>query len=155
MARFEGYLLNELFDTKVKVKKITDRRDEIIYKFSIEDKVYNVIMVKAAPIAHIWEIIFTLDRLKGKTVEDEKTMLGITGTGDAIEVFSGVIKTVKMWTKEKKPEIFGFSAKEPSRKKLYVKFAKSIDKAIPGYKYTGVEEDVFSEEPMYTFERRK
>jgi len=57
----------------------------------------------------------------------------ILKTGDAFKVFTAVIQIVKKWIKQRKPKSSRFSATEPSRIKLYDKFAKHMQRAI-GYK---------------------
>ena len=152
MARFEGYLLNELFDTKVKVKEGSKpfSGPSNAYFFTIGDKEYRVAMIRH-PSEDNWEVEFTLYSIKGDIVTSFNKQLGITGTGDAIEVFSGVIKAIKMWINKIKPEKFWFSAMETSRRKLYLKLAKMVGKMTSKYVFKGTGNYISG--TAYEFER--
>jgi len=59
---------------------------------------------------------------------------GITGSGDPFKVFSAVANILQTYVHKEHPEAFTFSAKEPSRVKLYRKFCKLIEKKL-GYTF--------------------
>jgi|ETN02SMinimDraft_2_1059926.scaffolds.fasta_scaffold17289_2 hypothetical protein len=69
-----------------------------------------------------WNVIFT-----GQGTMD------ITNTGNAFTVFATIFAMLKEFVLKMKPKMFYFSAKEQSRRKLYQRFAKMIDKMLPQY----------------------
>ena len=71
-----------------------------------------------------WEIVFGVG--KDRMGLD----IGILNTGNEIKVFSTVVAAIKEWYKLNKNHPFWFSAKEPSRVKLYKAFARLIKKEI-------------------------
>ena len=58
---------------------------------------------------------------------------GITGAGNALEVFRRVTESTTALIQEKEYPIIYFSAAEPSRQKLYDRLVKSIAKDLPQY----------------------
>ena len=58
---------------------------------------------------------------------------GVTGSGDARKVFATVIEIVKKFVDERHPVDITFSAKEPSRVRLYNAFMKRLDRELPDY----------------------
>ena len=108
--------LNELFDTDVEIEK-SESLDFCTYTFKVDEKWYQMEMTKDYD--H-WSLLFM----------DQLGRISITGdTGiQAAKVFSGVVKSVKMFVRNMNPKILYFTAKESSRKKLYDKFAEMIEK---------------------------
>ena len=109
--------LNELFDTKVEIK-FYEYGNLCTYAFKINNKWYEV-SIKETDIG-AWSIAFS----------DELGSMEITGKGDSdtFKIFAGVIKSIKIFIKNKKPKIIYFTAKEVSRKKLYDRFAQMLVK---------------------------
>ena len=62
-----------------------------------------------------WNVSFHQSKVGGKRATDT----GITGAGKPIEVFNGALAAIKEFVKGAKPKYIYFSAKEPSRMKLY------------------------------------
>jgi hypothetical protein len=60
--------------------------------------------------------------------------MGISGTGDAGQVFSVVVKIGKDFIKEKKPAVVTFSAMEGNRRTLY---ARMMERFAPELGYSG------------------
>jgi hypothetical protein len=65
---------------------------------------------------------------------DHDSGTDIIGSGQAFRVFATVSTILKEFIKSKNPSMFHFTAQEPSRIKLYDRFAKQIKK-IAGYKF--------------------
>ena len=85
-----------------------------------------------------WILEFVMDskgEKKAKELTGKSHVLswGITGTGNASEVFATVIAATKEFVIKVKPDILGFSSEEPSRTKLYRSMIQFISKKI-GYK---------------------
>ena len=114
--RLQSYL-NELFDTNVDITMIEDNPKSKIYSFIIKHQEFRFLARKEGD----WEIIFG--------TEDGKT--GMTGKGDAVQIFAAVSKCLDMFIKKFTPVEFYFTAKEPSRKKLYKRITKIIVKKYP------------------------
>jgi hypothetical protein len=75
----------------------------------------------------------------------------ILGTGNAFRTFATVSAIMKDFLKAINPNVFYFSAEEPSRVRLYDRFAKQIKK-ITGYKFAKLlgEDDV-----LYILSKKK
>ena len=136
--KFQTYL-NELFDTQVPIKIEWQELSDLRYSFVIDGKKYEF---DADNEKGSWEIVFTY--------RGDKASTGITGTGNAAQVFSAVAKCIDMFLKKYKPNQFWFSAKEPSRKKLYDKFSKLITRKYP---YVLENKKVFDDR-VYIFTRK-
>ena len=87
--------LNELFDTDVAVRILSQSSDSFIAKFTVGDEEYTF-DADLDPDGE-WYITFMTG---GR--ED------ITGTGNAAQVFSGIIKLMKMFIKSYGPHVFSF-----------------------------------------------
>ena len=74
-------------------------------------------------------------RIEFKSTKQTRDFLGfeVTGTGDARKVFATVIDIVKKYVDEHHPVEISFSAKEPSRIRLYDAFLKRLDRELPDY----------------------
>lgn len=69
---------------------------------------------------------------------------GITKTGDELFVFATVVQIVKDFFTQDVPKwhYLSFSAAEPSRKRLYDRFAQMIERSLPtGYEINTTEDD--------------
>jgi hypothetical protein len=141
--RLQHYLINELFDTDVPIKIEKESKDVCSYYFDIEDIPYNFLALKNA-VGEKWSVAFF-------QATDKIGTSDITGVGNAPQVFSAVKKCFEKFTKKSKPQMFMFSAKEPSRKKLYDRMAKLVPKFIP-YKFKGSRFSMG--ETVYDFERK-
>jgi hypothetical protein len=58
---------------------------------------------------------------------------GVTGTGEAFQVFSTVIDILRDFVKKHEPAMIKFSALEPSRIKLYSRLVDMVASELPGY----------------------
>ena len=72
-----------------------------------------------------WEVVFYQTRPK---IDDE-----ITGGGKPVEVFNKALVAFKEFVKGAKPKYIAFTAKEPSRMKLYNIMAKKLSRGL-GFK---------------------
>jgi hypothetical protein len=74
-------------------------------------------------------------RIEFKSTKQTRDFLGfeVTGTGDARKVFATVIDIVKKYVDKHHPVEISFSAKEPSRIRLYDAFLKRLDRELPDY----------------------
>ena len=68
----------------------------------------------------MWHVEFYI---KNKDVDD---IQGVTGTGNEFKVFATVAKITDEFLSDVKPKSIVFSAKEASRQKLYIRFAKKL-----------------------------
>ena len=76
-----------------------------------------------------WNVSFHQSKVGGKRATDT----GITGAGKPIEVFNGALAAMKEFVKGAKPKYIYFSAKEPSRMKLYNLMIKKLASGL-GFK---------------------
>jgi len=76
-----------------------------------------------------WNVSFHQSKVGGKRATDT----GITGGGKPIEVFNAALAAIKEFVKGAKPKYIYFSAKEPSRMKLYNLMVKKLASGL-GFK---------------------
>ena len=76
----------------------------------------------------------------------------ISKTGNEFKVFATVAEILNEYLKKVEPEIFWFTAKEPSRAKLYDRFAKLIVRKHRKYKAVS---SVNNNKKFYEFEKKK
>ena len=76
----------------------------------------------------------------------------ISKTGSEFKVFATVAEILNEYLKKVEPDVFWFSAKEPSRAKLYDRFAKLIVRKHPKYKAVN---SVSNNQKFYEFEKKK
>lgn len=76
-----------------------------------------------------FEVYFSIHTFRTDlTFSSEKYSEDISGQGDQFKIFSTVGKIVEDFLRSNKTEVLIFSAKEPSRVKLYYRFAKMISR---------------------------
>lgn len=142
-------LLNELFKQpsgKRTWKRVRTSSREMMYKFPMvvngKDSKYEVMFdadltvgeVKRLGIKDwkkhsIWQITFGLEI--DNDPDDYHEEIFDTG-GQQIKVFASVIDIVRDFVKRKQPDILFFTAKEPSRIKLYNRLATRLAKMMDG-----------------------
>jgi hypothetical protein len=131
-------LLNEVFDSKANIKMY---RHNIGYTFDFAIKgigyEFFAFSNSISP-THYPGTNTTDDEIEYWTIEfglsghhDYSKAFGITGTGNAALVFSATAKCFEMFVNKEKPKIVVFSADEPSRIRLYDRFAKMITSKLP------------------------
>ena len=91
-----------------------------------------------------WQITFEIKGSGGKPHD-------ISKTGNEFKVFATVAEILNDYLKKVKPDIFWFTAKEPSRAKLYDRFAKLIVRKHPKYKAVS---SVNNNKKFYEFEKK-
>ena len=91
-----------------------------------------------------WQITFEIKGSGGKPHD-------ISKTGNEFKVFAAVAEILNDYLKKTKPDIFWFTAKEPSRAKLYDRFAKLIVRKHPKYKAVS---SVNNNKKFYEFEKK-
>ena len=114
--------LTELFDTKIKIKLIGSKKNSYGYQFYINNILYDVDIYL---FNDYWKVEFSTNGIET-----------LTGSGNAFEVFSGVIKCIEDFVKVEKPTSdikIESPIDEPSRVKLYDKLSKTKSKEF-GYK---------------------
>jgi hypothetical protein len=75
---------------------------------------------------HVWEIIFGVN-----TADGYREDILSTG-GKEILVFGTIIDIVRNFLRQNRPTTFIFVGKEPSRRRLYARFAKELAKIMGG-----------------------
>ena len=114
-----------------------------------------------------WKALFTIDDnkyvFKAETDDMERYQItfeirgaggkphDISKTGNEFKVFATVAEILNEYLKKVKPDIFWFTAKEPSRAKLYDRFAKLIVRKHPKYKAVN---SVSNNQKFYEFEKK-
>ena len=110
--------------------------------FTIDDNKY-VFKAETSDMER-WQITFEIRGAGGKPHD-------ISKTGNEFKVFATVAEILNEYLKKVKPEIFWFTAKEPSRAKLYDRFAKLIVRKHPKYKAVN---SVSNNQKFYEFEKK-
>jgi len=110
--------------------------------FTIDDNKY-VFKAETSDMER-WQITFEIRGAGGKPHD-------ISKTGNEFKVFATVAEILNEYLKKVKPENFWFTAKEPSRAKLYDRFAKLI--VIKHRKYKAVS-SVNNNKKFYEFEKK-
>jgi len=141
--RLKRYM-TEKFNLNYPVKDISDNNDMWDGSFEVGSTLYSfmaneyftheVFEKEDFPYLNqrgwVWEIEFAAFTGNMDSPWDISGKMG----GRAQQVFSGVGTLLKKFIKARKPSAFYFSAKEPSRVKLYNHLSKLISK-ISGYRY--------------------
>jgi hypothetical protein len=133
--------LFELFNKPTKVEWDTDDRNMAEAYFEIDDKQYLIYFERMnidylermlnfeIDTEDVWMIEFSRSGfIKDPAVNANRS--GITGTGDAYNVFATVLMTMNAFKDLRKVEYFVFSASEPSRVSLYSRLASKLGKDV-------------------------
>lgn len=122
------FLLSELFDNPVQYKWVSKDQFGWLGEFRIdfEDDYYEyeTSIINDDKYGNIIEFELVDTSLEGFTGKNSMDIVNVKGV--QYKAFSTVIKMVKEWIRFVEPENLAFSAKEPSRVKLYKRFAKII-----------------------------
>lgn len=119
--------LFELFETSYETKLVKNTPDSVRFNFkSANGFDYTVLFIRSDPGPNegewIWEFQFSQ---LGPSGLNRPGKLDITGTGDEIRIFSTILNIfLKVSDLRRDIEIVAFSAKEPTRKRLYDKLSK-------------------------------
>jgi len=111
--------------------------------FTIDDNKY-VFQAETSDMER-WQITFEIRGAGGKPHD-------ISKTGNEFKVFATVAEILNEYLKKVKPDNFWFTAKEPSRAKLYDRFAKLIVRKHSKYKAVS---SVNNNKKFYEFEKKK
>ena len=111
--------------------------------FTIDDNKY-VFKAETSDMER-WQITFEIRGAGGKPHD-------ISKTGNEFKVFATVAEILNEYLKKVKPDNFWFTAKEPSRAKLYDRFAKLIVRKHRKYKAVS---SVNNNKKFYEFEKKK
>ena len=125
--RRTGTLTTEALDSSYPYDKGTLNN---IYYFETEDDILYKVIFQGKDLV---EIVF-YPEVEGEEGETKPTT-ELTGTGNSRKVFGTVVKIVKDYTDNYKPNTLYFTAdsSEPSRIKLYNTMISQADKALPDY----------------------
>ncbi len=140
--RLKSYM-TEKIETNVPTKIHSQKDDYMIQEFEVDGEKFKVLA--DLTFSHyydddLWMITFA---------PSDNPTINITskmGTS-AMKVFSGVASALKKFVTIHKPSVFEFTAKEPSRVKLYDRFADMIAKQL---RYKKVKEK-YGSETVYRF----
>ena len=110
--------------------------------FTIDDNKY-VFQAETSDMER-WQITFEIRGAGGKPHD-------ISKTGNEFKVFATVAEILNEYLKKVKPDNFWFTAKEPSRAKLYDRFAKLIVRKHSKYKAVS---SVNNNKKFYEFEKK-
>ena len=111
--------------------------------FTIDDNKY-VFKAETSDMER-WQITFEIRGAGGKPHD-------ISKTGNEFKVFATVAEILNEYLKKVEPDNFWFTAKEPSRAKLYDRFAKLIVRKHSKYKAVT---SVNNNKKFYEFEKKK
>lgn len=127
---------------KIVPSKIQSKGKEL-YDVDVNDKQYElsvdefILPAKKSAI----EFNFRLknyEKLKQKSVSNYGIETGITGTGDAKEVFNKIVSTAVVLINKKSPNYITFQAREEKRQRLYKVMIKQILRKMGGYKLSNI-----------------
>lgn len=141
MSRLQSYI-NEIFDTNVEIDILKSSSKQHIYAFEIGYEEYQYKFDATKQLDDKWEILFGMG-------DSSYLEMGITGTGSTVQVFAAVAKCMDIFLKKVKPKKFVFSAKEDSRKKLYLRMSKILTRKYP-YTFTTGGESGSDQEFIFT-----
>lgn len=145
LERFVNEICEEFAPDYSGIKKINSKK----YEFSVKNMNYVVDITESITLdtnRKLVEIKFKLINNPNIPKKDDfqsdsqyqialqKSQIGVTGTGNGIQVFKKVIATFIETIKEIKPDYVGFTADESNRQQLYNKITTTIQKYIP-FKY--------------------
>ena len=120
--------LQEVLDKIASYKWSDKKYDQWLGSFVVGDSKYMIAIEQGGGGAHGagagWEIIF---------FNISKDSEEITGSGGEFVVFATVAKMLDDFLKKVKPTKFYFSAKEPSRRKLYDRMSKLLIRKYSDY----------------------
>ena len=134
--------LLEVLNKPAKWKWFKTNWREWIALFIIEDNKY--VFKAETDDMERYQITFEIRGTGGKPHD-------ISKTGSEFKVFATVAEILNEYLKKVEPDVFWFSAKEPSRAKLYDRFAKLIVRKHPKYKAVS---NVKSNQKFYEFEKK-
>lgn len=130
--------LDEIFDKPLKFRWISKNSNAWKGTFETQQEITFLVKMEKylsdwfRPPEYSWQVSFDVFNRT-----DDK--FGLTGKGESLAVFSTVISMMKEWIKKEKPNMIDFSAKEASRKKLYLSFTERIAPKL-GYKLLDAED---------------
>lgn len=131
MKTFKEYLI-ETLKGYVPYKWLYIREDMAKATFDINGLTYYVFISEDDPVddPHIWDVVFQLaDPPPGLGLYD------ITGTKNAFTVFATVMNIIQEFVSKRSDDIraITFTAKEPSRQRLYDRLAKMLIQSLPNH----------------------
>jgi len=133
-------VLTELFDKPVPIKWTTRKKYvagiPVAHSESWEgdfeiDNIGYKLWLEPGNIATPGNIIFASDDGYNDEIGEysfPSHHFGITGSGSANLVFATILHGIRQWLDTAKPIAFSFTAKEPSRRKLYNRLARMLPK---------------------------
>lgn len=83
----------------------------------------------------IWNLSFQISVLGRPHIDDPWGV--VPSGGQQIRILSTVVNALQEFAREAKPEVIGFTAKEPSRIKLYQRFVQQAARYLPEYEGSG------------------
>lgn len=129
MLTFKTYLF-ETLDSIVPFTWVY--QDEQTWKaiFSINDLKYAVVIGQDEENSVVWDVTFFLINRP----DNIKNIYDLTGTGNAFLVLSTVVDILKEFVTKNKDAVYKiiFTAKEPSRQRVYDRMVRILSKSLPG-----------------------
>jgi len=113
-----------------------------LYDVNVNDKEYELSLTTMLLQSKksIIELNFRLKNYKQLKGQDSNRGIetGITGTGDAKDVFDKIVSTAVVLIKRKQPDYITFQAGEQKRQRLYKLMVKQILRKVSGYKVSNI-----------------
>ena len=137
--------LNETFDTVTSYKWTKRSPSQCMAELTVGKNTFVVWFTKSKM---AWHMAFR-PKKKGLSVispfvSDDKLSneyFGVTGSGMAFQVLSSIMRVMVDFLQKYRPHILAFSAKEPSRDKLYQALVTKHQSTIKSLGYTSVIKD--------------
>lgn len=130
LPRGRGFIeskLTELFDNPVPWQSDTLNSGVYVADFQVEGLDYSFFAEDRG--TDMWEITFEV--VSGSASAPIESKWGITGSGNQFTVFATIADILFSFIGDYEPRSFYFNADEPSRRRLYAHFSKTIEKQIP------------------------
>jgi hypothetical protein len=125
---FKQFLI-ETLDNPVPYSWIGKYDDQWTAKFQIDELIYHVIFSQDDENLSKWECVFTI-----VNQTNDQGMFALTGTGNAMTVFSTITKIAVDFIKNNSTvNMFVFTADGDSRKRFYDRWAKQLAHLFGGW----------------------
>jgi hypothetical protein len=151
--------ITEVFERPVAWSEWTGYSESpFAYSFIIDDHGYKVHFNNETVFrTDGFEIGFSLVKLgpDSKINPNDPGATNLSNTGNEFKVFATVLDIIKAFIKTHHPEMLTFSAKEPSRKRLYRSMVKLLKQEGFSTYYTNDADDDPEEEYYYAFSDKR
>lgn len=134
-------LVTEILTSPSSWEETDSHSKQVEYMMTIGGRVYEVLFTRepvdhADPlwaalhtpntVTHAWQLAFAPYRVASKDGAGQYSAYGVTNSGNAIDVFATLVDVVRDFSRKHPDRLIVFTAKEPSRRRLYDRLVKRI-----------------------------